>query len=292
MVGATGPHATHGGSGVPGYAQKIDLKDLSVLGQVRVDPNPGDIVLSEDGSRLVVSHYDLQRATKNPTDIVAARATLALIDPATLAQPQLIKTCVAPHGVALSRPDGRTAYVACYGEDRLALVDLTQPTAQPVLVDMGPGVVGFGAPSYGPYASTLTPDGAWVVVSNLESSDVRFFEVATGAFDPTKTIATLGAPYFPAFTADGKIVIPTQKPDALVTVDLDGIDPPSTVSFSAADCILPHEVVLDQDQTYVVCEGDKKSPGTVVVLDADMQVLSSTPVGVFPDALRIVGGGS
>lgn len=289
-TGVSGPHATHGSSAIPGYVQKLDLRDLSVQGRVRVDPNPGDIVLSEDGTRLVVSHFDLQRATKNPTDIDAARATLALIDAVAFTQPTLIDTCVAPHGIALSRPDGKTAYVACYGEDRLAIVDLTQPTAAPTLVDVGPGVVGFGAPSYGPYAATLSPDGTYLVVSNTVSNDVRFFDVAAGTFDLTRTITTLGAPYFPAFTADGKLVIPTQQPDELVIVDLTGVEPTQTRPFSAAECVLPHEVLRDGDATFVVCEGDKKSNGTILMLDAALEVVTSTVVGVYPDAIRPLGG--
>ncbi|NUO49358.1 MAG: YncE family protein [Polyangiaceae bacterium] len=290
VIDGVGPHATHGGSAIPGYAQKIDLKDLSVMASVRVDPNPGDIVLSQDGSKLVVSHFDRQRATKNPTDINAARATIAVIDPATMGQPQLIKTCVAPHGLALS-PDGNTAYVACYGEDRLAIVDLTQPSAQPTLIDVGAGVVGFGAPSYGPYVAVLSPDGAWVIVCDTVSKDVRFFEVATGAFDFTRTITTLGAPYFPAFTADNKLVIPTQQPDGLYIADLADNTNDQNITFATADCYRPHEVVIDQGRTFVVCEGDQVSPGSVTMLDEDYAVVTRTEVGVYPDSLRIVTGG-
>lgn len=286
---AVGPHATHGSSALPGYVQKLDLRDLSVQGRVRVDPNPGDVVLSEDGTRLVVSHFDLQRATKNPTDIEAARATLALIDALTLSQPKFIDTCVAPHGIALSRPDGRTAYVACYGEDRLAVVDLTQPEAPPTLVDVGPGVVGFGAPSYGPYVAMLSPDGTYVVVANTVSKDVRFFDVASGAFDLDRTITTIGAPYSPAFTSDDKLVIPTQQPDAIVIVDLTGVEPTETRPFSASECVLPHEVMRDGDNTFVVCEGDKKSNGTILMLDGALEVVTSTVVGVYPDAIRRIG---
>ena len=82
--------------------------------KVRVDANPGDIVLSEDGKRLVVSHFDLQRAIENPGDLAAARSTLAVIDPDTMAlsgspAPTRIPLCIAAHGVVLSRPDGARA---------------------------------------------------------------------------------------------------------------------------------------------------------------------------------------
>src|SRR4029453_3777947 len=41
---APGPHASHGSSSRDGFVQKLALDDLRVLGEVRVDPNPGDIV--------------------------------------------------------------------------------------------------------------------------------------------------------------------------------------------------------------------------------------------------------
>jgi hypothetical protein len=74
-----GPHATHGSSTTFGWVQKLSLDSLEVLGQARVDPNPGDIVLSPDGRTVVVSHFDLQRAIDNPTDLELARARLAVI---------------------------------------------------------------------------------------------------------------------------------------------------------------------------------------------------------------------
>ncbi|HMY19221.1 MAG TPA: YncE family protein, partial [Polyangium sp.] len=128
-----GPHASHGSSVKSGYAQKLDMHDFRVLGQTRVDNNPGEIVLSDDGKRAMTSHFDLIRAQKNPNDIEAARATIAVVDTSTMVlvdspAPKRITTCVAPHGMVLSKPDGATAYVACYGEDVVAIVDVESGT--------------------------------------------------------------------------------------------------------------------------------------------------------------------
>ena len=46
---AVGPHASHGSSARLGLVQKLRLDDLVIVGEVRVDTNPGDIVLSDDG---------------------------------------------------------------------------------------------------------------------------------------------------------------------------------------------------------------------------------------------------
>ena len=223
QVKASGPHASHGLSVQPGYVQRLALDDFRILGQVRVDTNPGDIVLSEDGKRIVVSHFDLQKAIDNAGNPDLARATLALVDPAEVLEtdaPEPLRipsVCIAPHGVALSRPDGARAYVACYGEDALAVVDLDQGTVLD-RVPVSPGAGGGGDPSYGPYSAVLSPDGATVAIGDTVSKDVRFFDVASSTIDATKTLKTLGAPYFPAWSTDGKLLyVPLQTPHGIVT---------------------------------------------------------------------------
>ena len=296
----SGPHAAHGSSSIPGYVQKISLDDLSITGAVRVENNPGDVVISDDKKRLVVSHFDLERATKNPTDIDAARADLALIDPdqvlpAKSATPTFIPVCVVPHGVALSKPDGKLAYVACYGEDKLAIVNLDDPTAPVVRVDMGPGVVGFGAPSFGPYAAILSPDEKEVVVTDTESNDVRFFDIATQTFDLDKTLPTLGAPYFPKFGDDGKtLYVPTQLPDAIYAFDTSGVDEPILRTFTSDECQLPHIAERAENKIFLICEGDHKTVnGKLLTLDpADLSTITTTELGLYPDAFAVIPGGS
>jgi YVTN family beta-propeller protein len=292
VVNASGPHAAHGASVQSGYAQKLDGNDFHVIGQVRVDNNPGDIVLSDDGKRLVLSHFDLQRALKNPGDIEAARATVAVIDPSTMAltgspAPTRIATCVAPHGVALSRPDGATAFVACYGEDVLAIVDLeeNQVTAR---VPMADGVSGFGDPQYGPYSAVLSPKGGQIAIGNTVSNDIRFFDVKSGKMQLDRTVSTLGSPYFPVWSPDEtRLVIPTQSPDAMVVYNLETNQEEAHRDFAGDECPLPHVAARMDDGTLAVtCEGDHKTPGKVLWLDpTTLATLREASVGVYPDAL-------
>lgn len=292
VVNVAGPHGSHGSSARSGYAQKLDGHDLHVVGQVRIDNNPGDIVLSDDGTRLVTSHFDLQRALKNPGDIEAARATLAVIDPSTLAltgspSPTMISTCVAPHGVALSRPDGATAYVACYGEDVLALVDLEKGKVT-ARVGMSDGVSGFGDPQYGPYSAVMSPKGGLLAIGNTVSKDVRFFDTAAGKMLPELTLPMLGAPYFAAWSPDEKtLTIPLQSPDAVVVIDLETKSETLHRDFAGDECPLPHIVARMDDGTIAVtCEGDHKSAGKVLWLDpADLKTIKTSMVGIYPDAL-------
>lgn len=286
-----GPHAAHGSSLSPGYVQKLALDDMRILGQVRVEENPGDIVLSEDGKRLVVSHFDLQRAVANPGDLEKARATLAVIDPASIVplgspDPLRITACIAPHGIALSRPDGARAFVSCYGEDALAIVDLTDPTAEPKRIPVG-GDATLYSPVYGPYTAVMSPDGETLAVSNTVSTDVRLFDVATEAFAEAP-LNTLGAPYFAGWSADGsRLYVPTQQPDAIVVFDRTaGNAMLKEHVFAQGECERPHLAEVRGEVVFVVCEGDWSAPGLVVMLDAEtLEMKGSSEVGVYPDGL-------
>jgi hypothetical protein len=293
-----GPHAAHGSSVKSGYAQKLDMHDLRVLGQVRVDNNPGEIVLSDDGKRVMTSHFDLVRAQQNPNDIDAARATVAVIDTSTMAlvdspTPKRITTCVAPHGMVLSKPDGAKAYAACYGEDVIAIVNVDSGTVERVPV--AAGVSGFGNPQYGPYSASMSPNGDMIAFGNTVSKDVRFLDTKTGQMLPSMTLPTLGAPYFPAWSADGKLLIlPVQAPDAVVVIDIATKTEINYRSFANDECKLPHVAARMDDGSYAVaCEGDHKGVGKVVWLDATtLATVRSTDVGTYPDALALYRKGA
>ncbi|WP_437957574.1 YncE family protein [Sorangium sp. So ce119] len=296
--GASGPHAVHGGSAVAGYVQKLALDDLRILGQVRVEANPGDIAISEDGARVVVSHFDLRRALDNAEDLEAARSSLAVVDPDAVSlhgspEPTLIPVCKAAHGIALSRPDGARAYVACFGEDALAIVDLTDPDAEVKLVPVGPPLSpGEHASGYGPYAVAMSPDQKTIAVSNTERRDVRFFDVASETFDESRTILTIGAPYVGAWAADGSaLYVPTQVPDTIARI---GMTPDDSDAFSrnlSGECPRPHLAALDEEHgLFLVCEGDRTAtPGKVLRLDPEtLETRSEAEVGLYPDAFARV----
>jgi DNA-binding beta-propeller fold protein YncE len=289
---APGPHAAHGSSQRFGLVHQVSLDDLVPGESAPVEMNPGDIVLSDDGTRLVVSHFDLLRAARE-TELENQRADLALLDPLdTDAPPTLIRTCIAPHGVALSRPHGELAFVACYGEDALAIVNLDDPSAAVELIYVGT-TADSGRPLYGPYAAILSNDGNTVAVSDTESNDVRIFDVASRSFG-NGIIVTPGKPFFSAWNdADERLYIPVQNPDALLVVDPATARVELSRTFEKEECQLPHEVVFGTDPTslFVVCEGDHETPSVVLAVDADsLEIKASLPVGVYPDRLAIARG--
>lgn len=300
-VNASGPHASHGVSTRPGVVQKLRLSDLRVVGEVRVDANPGDIVLSDDGRRLVVTHFDLPRATAANGTPESRRATLAWIDPEQILasgspEPTKITVCPAPHGIALSRPSGDLAYVACYGDDSVSIVDLRAPTAPPVRVPLGAAAQSAPSPPvYGPYSAALSPPGTELLVANLESKDVRVVDVSpqNPASMTGRVFATQGAPYFPVWSPDAtELFVPTQVPDGVRVLDARTGAVKRQRAFEPTECARPHEAVLTADPTslWIVCEGDRVKPSVVLSLDREtLQTKRSLPVGVYPDRMVVRG---
>lgn len=294
---APGPHAAHASATAPGKVVRLDLPGLTRSGEARTDANPGDVVISDDGSRLVVSHYDLRRAlTQASQGLDAQRATImswnpqdfAAVTPGSAAT--AIPICIAPHGVVLDRPRGDRAYVACYGEDAIAVVDFTTSPVSVKRVPVGPAPGQPAQPAYGPYAVTLSPDGAKVFVGDTEGKDLRRFDVATQAMDP-QGFSAGGAVYFAGIRADGVAFVPVQTPDKLVRVQTATMTAEATRAFSADECKSPHEVVLRANgEVLLVCEGDRVTPSHVLVLDPDtLETKQTWPVGVYPDKIVVVG---
>jgi DNA-binding beta-propeller fold protein YncE len=286
------PHASHGNAGNPGKLARLDLATLAVKVTREVDENPGDVVLTHDRSRVLVTHFDMKRAMD-----VAARgggspatmfAELLVLDARDLKKLGGRPICVAPHGVATTKDD-RTAFVACYGSDELAVVDLSAPGhALPTSrhpLGASPGVP--GVPRYGPYSATLSPDEALVVVADVEGQDVRVWDRAKKVFVPDKTVPLSAKAFMPAFVGPRALLVPTQAPDGLARIDLDTARVVKRVPFDKKDCMLPHVVAVANDgRAYLVCEGDHAAPGTVLEIDPEsLATKKKWTVGVYPDGI-------
>jgi DNA-binding beta-propeller fold protein YncE len=285
---SAGNHS-HGSSVREGWVQALAFDDLAAVGEARVDPNPGEIALSEDGKRLVISHFDLKSAAQD-LPIESRRATIAVLDPTTMLpfgtpEPDKLLVCVAPHGVALSRPDARRAYVACFGEDAVAIVDLEDTHAPVVRVPVGEGARQTGAPAYGPYGIALSPDGSRAAIGARASKDVRFLDTSTNTM-LAPTASLLGEVYVPAWSRDGsKLYVPTRGLDALVVIESATGRVAAQRAFEPSTCSAPIEAVPSNDGTlvHVVCEGTATSPGAIVSLDANtLDVRGRVEAGFFP----------
>ncbi len=288
-----GPHAAHGSSVRPGYVQKLRLSDLRAEAESAIEANPGDIALSADGSTLVISHFDLVAATKGAT-LPQRRGRLTWMAAAKVGaeMPKSTQVCVLPHGLTVA-PDGRRAWVACYGEDAVASVDLTQSPVAVVRTPLGSAATSDGAPSYGPYSLVADPLGHVAAVGCTESRDLWFFDLQTGKVAaPHWTEAAAGAVYFAAWSADAATLwVPTQSPDALYQVEAATGKTLNKRTFLPGECLRPHEVQRSQSgPLLVVCEGDHQGPGRVLALDPQsLHSLWSVATGAYPDRVALAG---
>lgn len=295
----SGPHGSHGDGSVPGYVLKIRASDAALVGSVRVDRSPGDLILSPDGSTLYVSHFDLVkilRVVQSGGTDDEKRSTLGVIDTASMTLTRLVEVCPAAHGMVLS-PDAATLYMACYGSDRLAVVDLTDAGLAHQLVPLGPTPQTLPAPlQHGPYAVTLDPDGTTLWVSCWDSGDVRAFNTTSGQMEPGRTVVLGGYPGFGGATG-GRVYLARQsgdpgfQDDRLVVLSSGGTSVVEHL-LSTADCHTAHQAIPDPTtpgKALVVCEGDHVAPGTLVRVDvATGSIVDKGVAGVFPDAVVYV----
>jgi DNA-binding beta-propeller fold protein YncE len=293
---SSGPHANHGTGQVPGVLVRLGLADLRLQARAGTEVNPGDVKLTPDGRRVLVTHFDLTLAMRPgaPGDEDERRSSLVIYDAATLARQGSVRVGMAAHGLTTSA-DGRTAFVACYGSDELAVVTLDDPTFAVTRVPVGPNPGSGSTIQYGPYGALLAPDGGTVYVSNLESGDVRAYDVAQRAFDPGRVAIVRGAAFFPALGPDGaSLIVPVQSPDGLVILETPSLAVRKARSFTRADCQRPHEAARTPDGRYLlVCEGDRQGPGALVEIDPQtLEIRGRTELGVYPDAIAFVPAGA
>lgn len=286
------PHASHGAGEDNGQLVRLSLDNLAVTDEVDVDENPGDVVLTHDRTKVLVSHFDMRRAmdvaAKGGASPSTMFAQLIVLDAATMKRLDARAICTAPHGVATTKDD-KTAFIACYGSDELAVVDLASgglPTSR-IPLGSAPGVP--GVPRYGPYSATLSPDESLVVVADLEGQDVRVYDRAAKKFVTEKTVPLAAKAFMPAFVDAHTIIVPTQAPDGLAKVDVATGAVVARGAITKAECTLPHVVRVAKDgRIFMVCEGDHTAPGSVVELDAStLAVKKRWQVGVYPDGLAL-----
>lgn len=293
----SGPHGTHGAGTSDGYCLKLDSTTNRLIGSVRVDPNPGDVIVSKDGRTLYQTHFDLLKITEaakkgEPVDKMNSR--MAIVDAETMTRKAMVTVCPAPHAVRLSL-DERRAFIACWS-DEVAIVDLAQPGYPVTRVKVASNAGSAVSPQHQPYALTVSPTTGGVWVSSLATHFVQYLDPGTLTMDPTRAMRLNGSPMFGDFTADGRtLYMPYQGVEAIAIIDPSkagqpGYVPPE-IPLSPSGCVNVHQVELTPDERHalVVCEGDHVGPGTFHVVDlAERQVVKTVRVGIFPDSVAIL----
>jgi DNA-binding beta-propeller fold protein YncE len=295
----SGPHAGHGASTQPGWVQMLALDDFRELGRAPIATNPGEILLTPDRTRVVVTHFDLQHAIdalRMGGPITSAYASMWLLDATDLHRIASPDICIAPHGAAVTA-DSTRALVACYGQDSLAIVHLDDPALRTELIPVGPGPGMAPTPVYGPYAILITHDQQYALVSDLDGKDLRVFNIATGQFEAQHALMLRAAVYFGTESADGSMLyFPTQSPDQIVRIRRSDFAIDAVATVPGAQCQLPHEISRGPDgRYYLVCEtvrnsdgtpGTRSQPSHVATFDPDTLMITNVfPVGAYPDRI-------
>ena len=282
----SGPHGTHGTGTQDGYALKLDARDNRLVGSVRVDRNPGDLIITSDGRTLLQTHFDLKRLTEG-NDI---NARLAILDADTMTRRAMVTVCPAPHAVRLS-PDETRAYVACLS-DEVAVVRLDQ-AGYPVTRIKVPNAGTATSPRHEPYALTVSPTDGSVWVASLASRVLHYLDPVSLTMRSERGVYGLaGSPMFGTFSADGRTLYqPYQRLDAVALIDAATSRVKGEIHLSPSGCLNVHQVELTPDGQHLlaVCEGDHVGPGTLHVVDlATSSVVKTVQLGLFPDSVGIL----
>lgn len=259
---------THGNSTKAGYIQKLDANDLSILGEMRVDADPGDLLLSEDGERLVVTHHNLARAAKDTANYDDRRSNVSIIRTSAIVtadapEPVRLPTCAAPHGIATSSATG-LLYVSCQAEDALAVVDGDALMVRRIPLQNQGTVIGM--PVFEPYEVSASPSGNLLALSNVGAQrGVWLFDVTTETFR-SATIAVDGTPGRALWYDDDTLLVPVRSVDGLLQANADG----TRLDFrdlSEQGCS-PVDLAFSGDRrsVYVLC-GDLGTGSAILTLD-------------------------
>ena len=281
-------HAGHGGSDSLGALLRLDQKTLAVQASRDVDQNPGDVVLTHDEKRVLVTHFDMRRAmqqAKAASITSKMYARLMVLDAKTLDVIAARAVCVAPHGMAVAKDDSFVA-IACYGSDEIAIVQLGSPELPTAHVPIAATAGVPGAPRFGPYSIAIAPGDKRAVVADMESADVRVVDLAARQFLADSAIPLGARAMMPDFVSETEVLVPLQAPDGIVRVDIAKGTVVARAAFGA-ECKLPHVArVAPGGRAFVVCEGDHKAPGAVVEVDpVTLATKKRWGVGVYPDGI-------
>jgi DNA-binding beta-propeller fold protein YncE len=284
----SGPHGAHGNGTVDGRLLKVRSSDHVTVASIRVDRNVGDVRVTPDGKRALVSHFDLYELQTAIDPNADLRSRVVIVDTDTMERVAAIDTCPGAHSLAIA-PDGGRAYVSCV-DDHLALLELDDFSVTLVPVIESPGTA--LAPRCYPYGLTMTPSGDAVWVSCFLSKEFVRYDVESATMGPSSDVFLAGGGLFGGTTADGsELAVAHQEFDGVTLVDAAAHEVIATHLVPPAMCVKPHAVVYDDSETrlLVVCEGDHVNPGSLAVLDrVTGAVLQHLAVGTYPDDIAII----
>lgn len=147
-----------------------------------------------------------------------------------------------------------------------------------------------GSPQYEPYAITISPVDGTLWVSNLGASARAISVVDPRTRMPVRNVRLGSVPQFGLWRGN-TFLVPAWSPDVVAAVDGETFMVTATVPMQTSECTLPHALAASATgRLFLVCEGDKMSPGSLVELDAQSRAsLGAVTLGVFPNGLTFLG---
>jgi len=273
-----------------GYVQALKLADLSIAGELRVDPVASELAFSSATGTLAVSHADFFRALQ--ADSEARRANVVFVDPANaiaqgVATPNRREVCAVPSAIAFDG-DGARLFVACTGEDSVVVVDRASGT---VLSRVPAGAAEVNKP----YALVVDAGRDRLLVSNQVALSVSVFDLGDTPHLLTTLARTSAVPMFPVLLSDNTLAVPFQAPNGAALngaalFDVATGERVLEIQYSDADCANPSEFSLTGDsRLFLVCEGDHYHPGAVVEVAPDtLAITARVPVELYPERMSIL----
>jgi len=257
-----------------GYLQHFDLESGRLLGQVELGMFPATVDLGPGGLLWAINF--------NFEDPEMRQSSLSVVDGLSLQELARIPTCRMPHGSRLD-PQGRHHYSGCMMDDMLVDVDATDLSLSRMF-SLAPGregpamAAGAGhehdgmGHGDGPVSNACSPtwaqpsaDGSRVYVACNRSAEIVEIDVA--GWRILRRWSTPKAPYNLAATADGRLLVATQKGPGTTTVwrlaDLKLLAEIPGTRKVASGVAVSH----DSRYAFVTLEGIGGEPGTVDVID-------------------------
>ena len=268
-----------------GYVQALNLADLSIAGDLRMDPSAAEVAFSAATGRLAVSHADVFRALQGDFD--TRRANVAFVEPASAiakgaVHASRLPVCAVPSAMGFDG-DGSRVFVACTGEDSIAVVDSKSDT---VLSRVPAGAAAVNKP----YALVVDASHDRLLVSNQVAFAVSVFDLSDSPNLLTTLARSAGVPMFATLLSDTLLAVPFQAPSGAALYDITTGEQLLELQYSDADCTNPSEFSLIGDfRLFLVCEGDHYRPGAVVEVSPEtLAITASVSVELYPERMTIL----
>lgn len=272
-----------------GVVEKYDARTFSKLGETQVGLSPAQIRVTNDGSTLYVSNFDLTFQQEFVTKVDAINMT---------STENIDVEGKAPHGVTLSS-DERFLYTMNAGSDDISKIDLTtnEVVARIPIVPGSPPAAANGA-VHEPYQGEIASNGQMFVTCR-KSKEVRVIDLSTDQVIDSISVGT--KPLIAAFTPNGKqFWVPNQGSNNISIIDVESRQVIATIGGILSQ---PHGIAFTSDgkKAYVSCEnqaggenlhhpidGTEVVPGIIYVIDvATSTIEQQIEVGGFAAGIAI-----